>query len=55
MSYTYNGAIYSVKSPIKSISVNKRNVSITDQNGTKLIKFSNISDSKSFLAWVYQA
>jgi len=55
MSYTYEGAIYSVKSPIKSISVNKRNVVVTDQNGTTLIKFSNITDSKDFLAWVYQA
>ena len=55
MSYTYQGAIYSVKSPIKSISVNKRNVAVTDQNGTKLLKFSNISDSKDFLAWIYQA
>ena len=55
MSYTYNGCIYSVKSPIKSISVNKQNIAVTDQNGTKLIKFSTISDSKNFLAWVYQA
>ncbi|NQZ23880.1 MAG: hypothetical protein HRT53_17745 [Colwellia sp.] len=55
MSYTYQGATYSVKSPIKSISVNKRNVAVTDQNGTKLIKFSNLSDSKDFLAWIYQA
>jgi len=55
MSYTYNGAVYSVKSPIKSISVNKQNVVVTDQNGTKLIKFSSINDSKNFLAWAYQA
>jgi len=55
MSYTYKGAIYSIKSPIKSISVNKHNVVITDQIGTKLIKFSNVSDSKCFLSWVYQA
>lgn len=55
MSYTYKGAIYSVKSPIKSISVNKRNVVITDQNGPKLIKFSDVNDSKCFLAWAYQA
>jgi len=55
MSYTYQGTIYSVKSPIKSISVNKLNVAITDQNGTKLIKFNTIDDSKNFLSWAYQA
>jgi hypothetical protein len=55
MSYTYQGAIYSVKSPVKSISVNQRNVVVTDQNGSKLLKFNTVSDSKSFLAWIYQA
>ena len=55
MSYTYKGTVYSIKSPISSISVNKHNVVITDQNGPKLIKFTNVSDSKCFLAWVYQA
>ena len=55
MSYTYNGAIYSIKSPIKSISVNKLNTVITDQNGSKLIKFSTVSDAKNFLAWLYKA
>lgn len=55
MSYTYQGAVYSIKSPVKSISVNKRNVVITDQAGSKLIKFSNTNDSKCFLTWVYQA
>ena len=54
MSYTYEGAIYSIKSPVKSISVNKHNVVVTDQNGTKLIKFNSVGDSKSFLTWVYQ-
>jgi len=55
MSYTYKGKIYSIKSPIRSISVNKHNVVVTDQNGPKLIKFTNVNDSKCFLAWVYQA
>jgi len=55
MSYTYKGTIYSIKSPIRSISVNKHNVVVTDQNGTKLIKFTNVNDSKSFLAWAYKA
>ena len=55
MSYIYQGTIYSVKSPIKSISVNQRNVAITDQNGTKLIKFNTVNESKNFLAWAYQA
>ncbi len=55
MSYTYQGTVYSIKSPISSISVNKHNVVVTDQDGAKLIKFTNVSDSKCFLAWVYQA
>ena len=55
MSYTYQGTVYSIKSPVTSISVNKNNVVVADQNGSTLIKFTNVSDSKSFLAWVYQA
>jgi len=55
MSYTYNGTVYSINPPISSISVNKHNVAVTDSNGSKLIKFTNVNDSKSFLAWVYQA
>jgi hypothetical protein len=55
MSYTYKNTVYSIKPPIKSISVNKHNVAITDQNGAKLIKFTNINDSKIFLSWIYQA
>ncbi len=54
MSYTYKGATYSIKSPIKSISVNTHKVAVTDQNGTKLIEFSNVQETKCFLAWVYQ-
>jgi hypothetical protein len=54
MSYTYKGMIYSIKSPVSSISVNKHNIVVTDQDGSKLIKFTNVNDSKSFLAWVYQ-
>ncbi len=54
MSYTYKGMIYSIKSPIRSISVNKQNVVVTDQAGSKLIKFANVNDSKCFLAWAYQ-
>ncbi len=54
MSYTYKGMIYSIKSPVRSISVNKHNIVVTDQAGSKLIKFTNVNDSKSFLAWVYQ-
>ncbi len=55
MSYTYKGMVYSIKPPIRSISVNKQNIVVTDQNSSKLIKFANVSDSKCFLAWVYQA
>jgi len=54
MSYTYKGRVYSIKSPVKSISVNKQNVVVNDQNGTKLIKFTNANDSKCFLNWIYQ-
>lgn len=55
MSYTYKGTVYSIKSPITAISVNKHNVVITDQNGPRLITFTNVNDSKCFLAWAYQA
>ena len=55
MSYTYKGMVYSIKSPVQSISVNKNNIVVTDQNGSKLIKFTNVTDSKCFLAWVYNA
>lgn len=55
MSYTYKGAVYSIKSPIKSISVNKSNIAITDQDGTKRIMFNTVNESKSFLTWLYQA
>jgi len=54
MSYTYQGMVYSIKSPISAISVNNNNIVVTDQNGSKLIKFTNVQDSKRFLAWVYQ-
>jgi hypothetical protein len=54
MSYTHQGMVYSIKSPVSSISVNKKNIVVTDQNGAKLIKFTNVKDSKRFLAWVYQ-
>ncbi|MDP2561378.1 hypothetical protein [Psychrobium sp. 1_MG-2023] len=55
MSYTYQGKVYSIKSPVISISVNKNNVVVTDQNGANLIQFTNVNDSKCFLEWVYQA
>ncbi len=54
MSYTYKGMVYSIKSPVRSISVNKHTIVVTDQNGDKSIKFTNVTDSKRFLAWVYQ-
>jgi hypothetical protein len=55
MSYTYNGTEYSVTAPVQSITVNKQNIVITDKTGSQLFKFMNTRDSKSFLAWVYQA
>lgn len=54
MSYTYQGKVYSIKSPISSISINKHNVVVTDQDGAKLIQFMNLRDSKCFLRWVLQ-
>ncbi len=55
MSYTYNGAVYSITAPVTSISVNKFNVVVRDQTGARLFTFTNVNDSKRFLAWVYQA
>lgn len=55
MSYTYQGKVYSIKSPVTSISVNKQKVVVNDQEGSKLITFNNVADSKNFLAWVYQS
>ena len=55
MSYTYDGKIYSIKSPIQSISVNKHNIVVTDQNSSQLLKFNNVDDTKCFLAWVIRA
>jgi len=55
MPYTYKGKIYSIKSPVRAISVNKHNIVVKDQEGSKLFKFTNVNDSKNFLAWVYQA
>lgn len=55
MSYTYQGKIYSIKSPVTAISVNNRNIVVTDQEGPRLFKFTDVNASKDFLAWVYQA
>jgi len=54
MSYTYKGMVYSIVSPVKSISVNKLNIAITDQTGSRLFEFTNLHDSKEFLAFIYQ-
>ncbi len=51
MSYIYQGKVYAIVSPITAISVNKLNVVVTDNQGlSKLFKFNNLADSKSFLA-----
>ena len=55
MSYTYQGKVYSIKSPVRAISVNNHNIVVKDQEGSKLFKFTNVNESKNFLAWVYQA
>ncbi|MDO6447528.1 hypothetical protein Q4493_17280 [Colwellia sp. 1_MG-2023] len=55
MSYTYNKEVYSITSPVQSISVNKRNVVVTDKIGSKLFTFNNVGESKRFLTWLYQS
>ncbi len=55
MSYTYKGKVYTVQSPVRSISVNKLNVVVKDQRGCQLFKFTNVNESKEFLARLYQA
>ena len=55
MSYTYQGTTYSIVSPVRAVSVNKNTVAVTDQTGKKVIPFTNVNDSKSFLAWIYQS
>ncbi|WP_170176687.1 hypothetical protein [Litorilituus sediminis] len=54
MSYTYQGKIYTIKKPVKSVSVNKLNVVVKDQSGAQLFKFSRVNESKDFLAMLYQ-
>lgn len=54
MSYIINGAEYSIISPVQSVSVNKFNIVVTDQIGSKLFTFSNANESKLFLTWLYQ-
>ncbi len=55
MSYTYQGKIYAISAPVKSISINKLNVVVKDQMGSQLFKFSKVNESKDFLAMLYQA
>lgn len=55
MSYTYQGKIYAIAAPVKSISINKLNVVVKDQTGSQLFKFTEVNESKDFLAMLYQA
>ncbi|NQY48334.1 MAG: hypothetical protein HRT55_02240 [Colwellia sp.] len=55
MSYTYQGKIYAIAAPVKSISINKLNVVVKDQAGSQLFKFTKVNESKDFLAMLYQA
>ncbi len=55
MSYTYNGRVYPIAAPIKSISVNKLTIVVTDKIGSTRLKFKNVRDSRQFLACVTQA
>jgi len=55
MSYTYKNTVYSIKSPVRAISVNNHNIVVKDQEGSKLFEFTDVNESKNFLAWLYQA
>lgn len=55
MSYTYQGKIFTIEAPVKSISTNKLNVVVKDQAGSHLFKFNQRHESKDFLAKLYQA
>jgi len=55
MSYTYQGKVYAIKAPVKSISINKLNIVVKDQAGSKLFKFTQLNESKDFLAMLYQS
>ncbi|WP_182440159.1 hypothetical protein [Colwellia sp. RSH04] len=54
MSYTYQGKVYSIAAPVKSISVNKCNVVVKDQSGAHHFKFTKADESKQFLTKLYQ-
>lgn len=55
MSYTHQGKVYSITRPVVSISVNKLNVAIKDQSGSRYFEFTSLNESKGFLALLYQA
>ncbi len=55
MSYIYQGKVYDIAAPVKSISINKLNVVVKDQTGSQLFKFTKVNESKDFLAMLYQA
>jgi len=50
MSYIYRGKVYSIESPVTSISVNKLNVVVKNKKGTTVLKFDTRAESKHFLA-----
>ncbi|GHE84758.1 hypothetical protein [Thalassotalea profundi] len=55
MSYIYGGTQIHIVRPVRSISVNKQNVVVRDQSGSMRVKFTNVNESKQFLAWLYQS
>ena len=55
MSYTYQGKVYTIETPVKSVSTNKLNVAVKDQAGFHLFKFTRRNESKDFLAKLYQS
>ena len=43
MSYTYQGKIYAIEAPVKSISINKLNVVVKDQAGSKSVSYTHLT------------
>lgn len=55
MPYTHKGKLYSIISPVISISVNKLKIVVKDQSGSQLFEFTDRKESKDFLSLLCQA
>jgi len=54
MSYIYQGKVYNIAAPVKSISVNKSNIVVKDQTGSHRFNFTKPDESKQFLTKLFQ-